>query len=102
MQVMPLTQEQLGLIDPFDPRANVYAGTQYLMELMQRFGSVELALAAYNAGPANVEKYGGIPPFPETRDFVRRVTRYWETEKNTETQSTQTSAEARSDRNADF
>ncbi len=78
MQVMPGTQVELGLIDPFDPRANVYAGSQYLMELMQRFGSVELALAAYNAGPANVEKYGGIPPFAETRDFVRRVMRYWE------------------------
>lgn len=77
MQVMPGTQEELGLIDPFDPRANVYAGSQYLMELMRRFGSVELALAAYNAGPASVEKYGGIPPFPETRDFVRRVMTYW-------------------------
>ncbi len=78
MQVMPGTQVELGLIDPFDPRANVYAGSQYLMELMQRFGSVELALAAYNAGPAGVEKYGGVPPFPETREFVRRVMAYWE------------------------
>lgn len=78
MQVMPGTQVELGLIDPFDPRANVYAGSQYLMELIQRFGSVELALAAYNAGPAGVEKYGGVPPFAETREFVRRVMAYWE------------------------
>lgn len=48
------------------------------MELIRRFGSVELALAAYNAGPASVEKYGGVPPFPETREFVRRVMAYWE------------------------
>lgn len=79
MQVMPATQEELGLIDPFDPRANVYAGSQYLMRLLQRFGSVELALAAYNAGPASVEKYGGMPPFAETRDFVREVMRHWKT-----------------------
>ena len=78
MQVMPGTQVELGLIDPFDPRANIYAGSQYLMELIRRFGSVELALAAYNAGPASVEKYGGVPPFPETREFVRRVMAYWE------------------------
>lgn len=82
MQVMPATQEELGLIDPFDPRANVYAGSQYLMELIRRFQSVELALAAYNAGPANVEKYGGIPPFPETRAFVRRVMAYWRAERS--------------------
>ncbi len=82
MQVMPATQEELGLLDPFDPRANVYAGAQYLMHLIHSFGSVELALAAYNAGPASVERYGGIPPFPETREFVRRVTLYWEAEKN--------------------
>lgn len=73
MQIMPATQIQLGLIDPFDARANVYAGSQYLMELLNRFGRVDLALAAYNAGPGNVEKYGGIPPFTETREFVRRV-----------------------------
>ncbi len=77
MQIMPGTQEELGLIDPFDPRANVYAGSQYLMELLQRFRSPELALAAYNAGPGAVEKYGGIPPFEETQTFVRRVMEYW-------------------------
>ncbi len=77
MQIMPRTQEELGLIDPFDPRANVYAGAQYLMEQLQRFGSVELALAAYNAGPASVERYGGIPPYAETREYVRRVLAYW-------------------------
>lgn len=78
MQVMPDTQVELGLIDPFDPRANIYAGSQYLMDLIRRFGTVELALAAYNAGPASVEKYGGVPPFPETREFVRRVMTCWE------------------------
>lgn len=77
MQIMPHTQEELGLIDPFDPRANVYAGSQYLMLQLQHFGSVELALAAYNAGPGSVEQYGGIPPFPETQEFVRRVLVYW-------------------------
>lgn len=77
MQVMPATQIALGLVDPFDPRANVYAGTQYLRELLQRFGSPELALAAYNAGPGAVGKYGGIPPFAETREFVRRVMHWW-------------------------
>ena len=77
MQIMPGTQEELGLIDPFDPRANVYAGTQYLMEQLQRFGSVELALAAYNAGPSSVERYGGVPPFPETQEYVRKVLDYW-------------------------
>lgn len=77
MQLMAGTQEELGLIDPFDPRANIYAGSQYLMEQLQRFRSPELALAAYNAGPGNVQKYGGIPPFKETQSFVRRVMRYW-------------------------
>ena len=80
MQIMPRTQEELGLIDPFDPRANVYAGAQYLLEQLHRFGSVELALAAYNAGPASVERYGGIPPYPETQEYVRRVLAYWEAE----------------------
>ena len=74
MQIMPETQQELGLDDPFDPEANVLAGCAYLRKQLDRFGSLELALAAYNAGPANVKKYGGIPPFPETRDYVARVT----------------------------
>ena len=74
MQIMPETQQELGLTDPFDPEANVLAGCAYLRKQLDRFGSLELALAAYNAGPANVKKYGGIPPFPETRDYVARVT----------------------------
>ena len=74
MQIMPETQQELGLTDPFDPEANVLAGCAYLRKQLDRFGSLELALAAYNAGPANVKKYGGIPPFPETRDYVTRVT----------------------------
>ena len=60
MQIMPHTQEELGLIDPFDPRANVYAGSQYLMHQLQRFGSVELALAAYNAGPGIIGRQGQL------------------------------------------
>jgi len=74
MQIMPQTQRELGLTDPFDAEANVLAGCAYLRRQLDRFGSLELALAAYNAGPANVKKYGGIPPFPETRDYVSRVT----------------------------
>lgn len=71
---MPQTQEELGLADPFDPEANVMAGCAYLRRQLDRFGSLELALAAYNAGPSNVLKYGGVPPFPETRDYIARIT----------------------------
>ncbi|MBR3880810.1 MAG: lytic transglycosylase domain-containing protein [Mailhella sp.] len=74
MQIMPRTQEELGLVDPFDPEANVMAGCAYLKRQLDRFGSLELALAAYNAGPANVMKYQGVPPFEETRDYIKRVT----------------------------
>lgn len=73
MQIMPETQQELGLEDPCDAEANVLAGSAYLRRQLDRFGSLELALAAYNAGPANVLKYGGIPPFPETQAYVRRV-----------------------------
>lgn len=78
MQIMPHTQRELGLIDPFDPRANIYAGAEYLLRQIQRFGDMELALAAYNSGPANVEKYGGIPPFTETQQYVKRVMKLWQ------------------------
>uniref|UniRef100_B8DMU3 Lytic transglycosylase catalytic n=1 Tax=Nitratidesulfovibrio vulgaris (strain DSM 19637 / Miyazaki F) TaxID=883 RepID=B8DMU3_NITV9 len=73
MQIMPATGQELGLDDPFDPQANVEAGSRYLRQQLDRFGSLELALAAYNAGPGNVERFGGVPPFAETRAFVNRV-----------------------------
>ncbi len=73
MQIMPETARELGLAEPFNPSQNVDAGTRYLKEQIERFGSIELALAAYNAGPGNVIKYNGIPPFTETQEFVARV-----------------------------
>ncbi|GAB6060895.1 transglycosylase SLT domain-containing protein [Desulfonatronum parangueonense] len=73
MQIMPATQQDLGLISPFDPKENIEAGIRYLKMLMERFPDISLALAAYNAGPANVERYNGIPPFRETQDYVRKV-----------------------------
>lgn len=72
-QIMPDTARGLGLCDPFDPIANLRAGTYYLKQQYDRFGRYDLALAAYNAGPGNVAKYGGIPPFTETKNHVLRV-----------------------------
>lgn len=73
MQIMPDTQRLLGLSAPFDAESNIKAGTTYLRWMLNTFKETSLALAAYNAGPKNVEKYGGIPPFPETRDYVTRI-----------------------------
>jgi soluble lytic murein transglycosylase-like protein len=73
MQLMPGTARSLGVDDPLDPKENVLGGSEYLRKQLSRFGSVEKALAAYNAGPRAVEQFGGIPPFRETQNYVRRV-----------------------------
>jgi soluble lytic murein transglycosylase-like protein len=73
MQLMPGTAQALGVSEPFDPRQNILGGARYLSQQLQQFGTVEKALAAYNAGPRAVEQYGGIPPYRETQNYVRRV-----------------------------
>jgi soluble lytic murein transglycosylase-like protein len=74
MQLMPDTQQALDISDPFDPAVNIAGGAHYLSALLKEFnGDVTLAAAAYNAGLAAVQKYGGVPPYEETREYVRRV-----------------------------
>ncbi len=78
MQLMPDTASELKIRNPYDPDQNIRGGTLYLRQMIDHFaGKVELAIAAYNAGPGAVEKHGGIPPFAETRDYVRRVLALW-------------------------
>lgn len=74
MQLMPATQARFGVADPFDPLDNISAGVAYLAELLNEFDNDwELAVAAYNAGENAVRRYAGIPPFEETREYVRRI-----------------------------
>jgi len=74
MQLMPDNVREAGISDAFDPEQNIKAGTQQLAGLLAQYhGNLDLALAGYNAGPGNVHKYGGVPPFTETRNYIHRV-----------------------------
>lgn len=73
MQLMPGTASSLGVNDVFNPAQNINGGASYLSQQMKTFKSLDLALAAYNAGPGNVKKYNGIPPFTETQNYVKKV-----------------------------
>jgi Transglycosylase SLT domain len=75
MQLLRETAARYAVVNVFDPAQNIDAGTHYLSDLLERYrGNVRLALAAYNAGPEMVDRYGGVPPFPETQNYVREIT----------------------------
>ena len=74
---MPTTASTLGVADPFSADQNVRGGVRYLRQMLDRYGDMQRALAAYNAGPTAVDRYQGIPPYPETRAYVRRVMTYY-------------------------
>lgn len=77
MQLMPATAKSLGVENPFDARSNIMGGAKYIAEKLNQYdGDIELALAAYNAGSGNVAKYGGVPPFTETRNYIKRIKEY--------------------------
>ncbi|MEE9606444.1 MAG: lytic transglycosylase domain-containing protein [Myxococcota bacterium] len=77
MQLMPRTAAQLGVADPFEPHQNVSGGARYLREMLDRYGDLARALAAYNAGPTAVDRHRGVPPYRETRAYVKRVLAYY-------------------------
>jgi soluble lytic murein transglycosylase-like protein len=76
MQLTDTTAQALQVENVFDPKENIKAGSRYLRQMLDRFGDLKLALAAYNAGPGNVVKYSGVPPFAETKDYLERVARF--------------------------
>lgn len=89
MQINPITQRHLGLKNAYDPHQNVDAGTKYLNYLLNKFnGKLNFAIAAYNAGPGAVSKYKGIPPYRETRKYVKKVLKYYDKYRGTHSSAT--------------
>lgn len=84
MQLIPSTAELVGVKNPFDPIENIYGGAKYLKYLLDEFKDLHLSLAAYNAGPEKVKFYKGIPPIPETQNYVKSVLYYYKLFKNNE------------------
>ena len=79
MQLMPETAREVGVLDPFDPSEAIHGGSKYLRKMLDSFDSnLDYALAAYNAGPNAVRKYGGIPPYQETQNYVKKVRQYFD------------------------
>lgn len=74
-QLMPDTAQELNVSEPFDPHQNLIGSAQYLTRQLLEFGSLDLALAAYNAGPGRVKEHGGVPPFPETQSYIARISK---------------------------
>ena len=74
MQLMPDLSDEMGVVDAFDPRDNIMGGVRYLKRLLDYYdGDLDLTLASYNAGPGNVERYGGVPPFRETQNYIKTI-----------------------------
>jgi soluble lytic murein transglycosylase-like protein len=77
MQLMDKTADSLGVKNSFDPEENIMGGTKFIKHLLKKYESIDLALAAYNAGPSNVEKYNGVPPFKETQNYIKRIKQFY-------------------------
>jgi len=77
MQLMPKTAKNLGVENSFDPEENIMGGTKYLKRMIKKFGKKDIAVAAYNAGPAAVTYYNGIPPYKETQEYVRKIKKFY-------------------------
>jgi len=83
MQIMPMNYRLLNVENPFDPNQSIEGGARYLRDMLDRYnGSINLSLAAYNAGPGAVDRHGGVPPYPETTEYIERVMRYYQRYKN--------------------